>query len=394
MASTGEVVAIIPARGASKGIPGKNIRILAGQPLIAHTIRHARESSLVDRVYVSTDDPEIAAVARSCGAEVIDRPEDLSTDTASSESALTHALEFLGANDIEPELVVFLQATSPIRRPDEIDRAIRALRDQDGDSLFSACRLEGFLWRNDSAGLRSFSYDHTARPRRQDAPEDLVENGSIYVFKPWVMLEHGNRLGGKIIAHRMSVSDSFQIDEPEDLALAESLLRSTPRKPAPSFENVRLLVLDFDGVMTDNRVLVDQEGREGVYCSRGDGFGIALLRETSVEVFVLSAEENPVVSARCKKLGIEVVQGCKRKLDKLKALLEDRGLSSSQVAYVGNDLNDLECMEWVGVPIAVANAEPALHEKGFWITTRVGGDGAVREVCDLIAASNREGRGR
>ena len=147
---------------------------------------------------------------------------------------------------------------------------------------------------------------------------------------------------------------------------------------------IRLLVLDFDGVMTDNRVLVDETGRESVCCSRGDGMGVSRVRAAGVEVMVISLEANPVVSARCRKLNVECVQDCKDKLSALRAMAATRGLSVDSIAFVGNDVNDLECLQWVGLPIVVADAEPAVLPHARLVTTRLGGRGAVREVCDML----------
>ncbi len=390
----GDVVAIIPARGGSKGIPGKNLKPVAGKPMLVHSIEHARHAPSVSRVLVSTDDPSIASIARSHGAEVIDRPIAISGDTASSESALLHALDQLG---VDPELVVFLQATSPIRESDDVERAITTLRRRNADSLFSACPAHGFIWRNHNTGPAPLNYDPVHRPRRQDAPEDLVENGSIYVFKPWVLRQLGSRLGGQIAVHRMSTLCSFQVDEPEDLTLIELVMAqraqaSGTRDTAPTrdLSKVELLVLDFDGVMTDNRVLVDQDGGESVSCNRGDGLGIAMLKRADLPVMVLSTERNPVVSARCQKLGIECVQGQEDKLSALVGIAAQRNIAPSQIAYVGNDVNDLACMRWVGFPIAVADAVSEILSAARWVTTHVGGAGAVREVADAWLRARRD----
>jgi YrbI family 3-deoxy-D-manno-octulosonate 8-phosphate phosphatase len=144
----------------------------------------------------------------------------------------------------------------------------------------------------------------------------------------------------------------------------------------------RLLVLDFDGVLTDNRVLVDVEGREAAWCHRGDGMGIGLVREAGLEVVILSKEKVPIASARARKLGIECIQGCDDKLPRLRELAAARGLAPEQVAYVGNDINDLACLGWVGLPIAVADALPEVKTAARWVTNAPGGQGAVREVCD------------
>jgi len=220
------ILAVIPARGGSKGVPRKNVHLLAGRPLIAHTIEHAKRSSLVTRVVVSTEDQEIASVSRSLGAEVVRRPPELAGDTASSESALAHVLDELQRSEkYEPELVVFLQCTSPIRAADDVDRAVQHLRAEGADSLLSACRSHAFVWRRQGNDVKPVNYDPLQRLPRQQLPVEFIENGSLYVFKPWVLRKLGCRLGGKISLFEMDYWSSFQIDSPEDLQLCEWILQ-------------------------------------------------------------------------------------------------------------------------------------------------------------------------
>jgi CMP-N-acetylneuraminic acid synthetase len=257
-----EVLAIIPARGGSKGIPRKNLRPFGGMPLLGHTVLQSRAAVSINRTVVSTEDNEIASVARAFGAEVVKRPPELSGDRASTESALLHVLDFLEVTErYSPDLVVLLQCTSPLRQPGDIDAAVETLRSEGADSLFSAAPINGFVWRITGQGPRSVSYDFRQRPRRQDADQDVVENGSIYVFRPSVLRREGNRLGGKIAVYSMNPLDSFQLDDEADWRLLEALLplpcarlRGSPAPP------IALLVSDFDGVMTDNRVLVSENG--------------------------------------------------------------------------------------------------------------------------------------
>lgn len=150
---------------------------------------------------------------------------------------------------------------------------------------------------------------------------------------------------------------------------------------------IQLLVLDFDGVMTDNRVLVDEGGHEAVWVHRGDGWGIARLREAGLPVVVISTETNPVVAARCRKLQIDSIQGCDDKLAALQQLASERNIDRGSIAYVGNDVNDLDCLKWVGFPIAVADAESEVLAVTKRITSKAGGWGAVREVADWILAA-------
>jgi CMP-N,N'-diacetyllegionaminic acid synthase len=220
------VLALVPARGGSKGIPGKNVRPLAGKPLLAHTLEQALGARTPMRVVVSTDDDEIAEVAFSCGAEVVRRPDALAGDTASSESALLHALDALEAADgYIPELVVFLQCTSPLRRPGDIDGAVEALRAAGADSLLSVVASHRFLWRIGPEGAaESVNYDWRRRPRRQDRAAEYAENGSIYVFRPAVLRQGGNRLGGRIALYEMDEWSAVDIDSPADFELAGWLM--------------------------------------------------------------------------------------------------------------------------------------------------------------------------
>ncbi len=219
-----EVIAIVPARGGSKGVPGKNIRLLANKPLITHSITVAKESKLVDRVYVSTDDNEIATVASEYGAEVIDRPSTLATDTASSESALLHTLETLEQEGILPKIVVFLQCTSPIRAKTDIDEAIVQLQKEQADSLLSVSPSHRFLWQEKNGNPESINYNYQQRQRRQEMLPQYMENGSIYIFKPWVLKKLGNRLGGKITLFKMSDNAALEIDSLLDFTIVEQIM--------------------------------------------------------------------------------------------------------------------------------------------------------------------------
>ena len=230
------IVAIIPARGGSKGVPGKNIKALANRPLIAHSIVDAKEAKLVDKVYVSTDDCQIAKISESYGAEIINRPELLANDTASSESALIDAVEQIEFTGIEIDLVVFLQCTSPIRTSQDIDNAINKVTTESADSLLSVSPSHRFLWQEVNNKAQSINYDYRHRSRRQDMQPQYVENGSIYIFKPWVLKKLNNRLGGKISLFKMSEAASWEIDSLLDFEIAESLLKKTGNSKCLSTE--------------------------------------------------------------------------------------------------------------------------------------------------------------
>jgi N-acylneuraminate cytidylyltransferase len=391
-------LAIIPARGGSKGIPGKNVRPFLGRPLLVHSIDHARHAKGVTRTVVSTDDPAIARLAREAGAEVVDRPADLATDQASSESALEHAIGVMQARGERFERVVFLQATSPLRRDDEVDLALATFDRERADSLVSVCASHDFLWSLAAGGSSGgrvgvpTNYDPLRRPRRQDMAPQFRENGSLYVFGVEGFLRHRCRLFGRIALHEMPASLGLQIDSIEDWTMLEAI--GSSRRSGlggPALANVRLVVFDFDGVMTDNRVLVLQDGTEGASCDRSDGLGVGMLRAAGMPMLVLSKEQNPVVGARCRKLGLECHQGIDDKLTRLRELVASRGLTMADVAYVGNDVNDLACMREVGLPVAVADAYPPVLAAARMVTARPGGKGAVREVCDALIEAMRSG---
>ena len=212
-------------------MPGKNLLLLAGKPLLVHSVEHAKQSSVIQRVIVSTEDPQIASVASSSGAEVVWRPVDLASDSASSEAALSHVLKYLEKTERWiPDLVVFLQCTSPVRVQEDIDRAVQKCIDEGADSLFSACRSDKFIWRREKNGLQPLNYDYRSRPCEQEFPDEYRENGSIYVLKPWVLRELNNRLGGKIAVYKMDYWSSFQIDSREDVELCEWILRRLKRE--------------------------------------------------------------------------------------------------------------------------------------------------------------------
>ncbi len=342
---------------------------------------------LVDRTVVSTDDPGIQAVSQEAGAEVVARPPELSTDQATSESALLHVLDHLRAKErYDPDLVVFLQCTSPVRASDDIDRAIGCLLDQKADSLFSATESKWLLWRESGGKIESFNYDYRTRRREQDMEAEWRENGSIYVFRPSILRENGNRLGGRIAVFEMGYWSSFQVDSEEDLALCDWILRRHERhRQLGTFPDpIGAVVFDFDGVFTDNRVLVSEDGTESVHCNRSDGLGLDELRRSGIPLLVLSTERNPVVAARCRKLQLECRQDLPDKFESLKQIAAERRISLSSIVYVGNDLNDQACLAAVGCSIVVADAHPLLLGTASIVLSRRGGDGAVREVCDLI----------
>ena len=380
-----EVVAVIPARGGSKGVPGKNLAQVGGVPLVARAIRACLAANRLSAVVVSTDDQAIAAVARQAGAVVVTRPLDLAGDTASSEEAVVHALEVLyGGAANQVDVVVLVQCTSPFTTSEEIDQVVQAVLDG-ADTAFTAARFHGFLWRPETDGAVAVNHHHKRRARRQERPVELLETGAAYAMRGDGFWAKRRRFFGEIRAVPTAPERVLEIDEPGDLERARALapLLDT-RAGRPGRGDLDAVVLDFDGTQTDDRVWLAADGGEQVAVHRGDGMGVAAMRRAGLEVLILSTEAHPVVSARAAKLGVECLQGVDRKGEALVAWCAEKELDPQRVLYLGNDVNDLPCFAEVGWPVAVASAHPPVRAAARAVTTVPGGHGAVREIASWI----------
>jgi YrbI family 3-deoxy-D-manno-octulosonate 8-phosphate phosphatase len=383
-----DVVTIIPARGGSKGIPRKNVTPLCGKPLIAWTIEAARNAKCTQRIFVSTDDQEIASLSKQFEAGVIPRPAELSCDTASSESALLHALEYLNENEnYRPELLIFLQCTSPLTLPEDIDATVQALIAEQADSAMTVTPFHSFIWQQDETGnMVGVNHDKSTRPRRQDRKSQYRETGAVYVMRTNGFKQFKHRFFGKTVIHVVSEDRAFEIDEPTDLCVVETFLRDRIRlcKTKSMPKKISAVVFDFDGVFTDNRVFTTQDGTEFVACNRSDGWAIAQLNRVGLPLLVLSTESNPVVQARCRKLGLECICGATDKRLLLDNWLAARGIPWREIIYVGNDVNDLSCMRAAGCSVAVQDAYPEVKFAADVVLETFGGYGAVREIANLV----------
>ncbi len=390
MINSSNIVAIIPARGGSKCIPKKNIVDFCGKPLIVWSIEHALASRYVNDVYVTTDDKEIAEVSRKYGAKIIRRPDIFATDTSSSEDALLHAISEI-EKDKKVDVVIFLQATSPLREMADIDGAVRKLQDDGADSLFSSSKLEDFfIWEQRPEGLSSLNYDFKKRARRQDVKPQYVENGSIYVFKTEILRKYNNRLGGNITTYEMEFWKTWEIDSIDDKELCEWYMERYLLKKTQLLrrEEIDLIVYDFDGVLTDNRVLVRQDGMESVLVNRADGLGINMIKNLEIPQLILSTETNPVVEVRAKKVGLPILHNSQDKLKTLRTYCHKHGHNMTRVLYVGNDINDLGVMKVVGYPLCPSDAYDEIKKISKFVLSVPGGAGVVRELTKYIEVKN------
>jgi YrbI family 3-deoxy-D-manno-octulosonate 8-phosphate phosphatase len=398
-----EILALIPARGGSKGIPRKNIRLFAGQPLIAYSIAAGLQAKGVTRVIVTTDDEEIAEVARGCGAETpFLRPTELAQDGTLDLPVFQHALNWLAQHeDYHPQAVVHLRPTTPIRPPDLVDRSVSLLlAHPEADSVrgITPAHQNPFkMWLMDEEDkpihplMTIPGIDEPYNSPRQVLPKAYTHTGLIDTIRPATILEINSMSGRIILPVLFDPAYDADLDTLEDWKHAEQYLLHNrlkmvwPGKPPRGMpETVRLLILDFDGVLTDNRVWVDQDGREVVAADRSDSLGVNHLRQVGVETVVISMETNPVVAARCRKMNISWIQGENDKATALKKLLRERNVDASQAVFLGNDINDLPCFPLVGWAVAVSDAIPEVARQADFVLTRSGGHAAVRELCDML----------
>lgn len=374
-------------------MPRKNLRPVAGLPLVVRAIEAARGARYISRVVVSTDDVEIMECAHRAGAEVVQRPAALSDDHASSESAVLHALaELEQASGYRPELVMMIQCTTPMTQAADLDGAIEALLTQGADSCFTAVPFFHFVWRTGEDGTaEGVNHSGAKRARRQDLPPQMLENGAAYVMRSALFQQTKERFCGRTVVHLVPADRGLEIDSPQDLALAEALLRGQRNEARWEAlpETVAALILDFDGVLTDNAVYVDQQGFETVRCDRADGMGIEHLRKAGIAVTILSKERNVVVQRRAEKLQVECQHAIDDKATAAQRWAVQRGIELSNCVYVGNDVNDLAVMAVVGCAVCPADAHPTVHAAAHIVLEQHGGHGAVRAVCDAILARRR-----
>ncbi|MEU2513832.1 cytidylyltransferase domain-containing protein [Streptomyces syringium] len=514
------VLAVIPARGGSKGVPAKNLAAVGGVPLVARAVRACRAARLVTDVVVSTDDAAIAATARGAGAVVVQRPATIAGDTATSEAAVLHAMDAYEAmHGTRVGTVLLVQCTSPFLTGEDIDGVAAAVLEQGADSALTVAPFHGFVWREGdgfaapvasqaeassgaeppsappraavpgparsdrvhgagavpaaeaaalptpaagpatnpptarhlvpgtvpggatggfaapeavavseqsapgagqadnrpgqaaavrapagtgavsgrsvppaqsggpAAGGHGVNHDKSHRPRRQDRPQDLLETGAAYAMRADGFRRAKHRFFGRTELVRTDAARVLEIDDPHDLARARALapLLDVPGAGAlPTRDDVDAVVLDFDGTQTDDRVLIDSDGRELVAVHRGDGLGVAALRRAGLALLILSTEVNPVVAARGRKLRVPVLHGIDRKDLALKQWCEEHAVAPERVLYVGNDVNDLPCLDLVGWPVAVADAHDVVRGAARAVTSAPGGHGAVREIASWL----------
>jgi len=383
MKKLGKIIAFIPVRGGSKSIPLKNIKEINGRPLIYWVLDAVCNCYMIDKVVVSTDNEQIRNVVKNYSSDKImicERSADVSTDTASTESVM---LEF--AEKFDFEHIVLIQATSPLLEELDILKGINIIRENGKDSVLSVVNQKRFIWKKDNDSYKSQNYDFLNRPLRQEFEGYFVENGAFYITSRERLLLSRNRLSGKIGVVQMSEDTYFEIDEPTDWTIVENLLNKKRKNASFNFNSIKCLITDCDGVLTDGGMYYSENGDELKKFNTKDGMGISLLQNFGIITGIITGENSKLVERRSEKLKLDFIyKGVSNKLEVVNDICEKYKITYSDILYIGDDLNDLEVMKKVGFCCSVANASMEILAVADYISCKNGGDGAVREICELI----------
>jgi len=380
-------IGIIPLRKDSKGIPGKNKKKIVGRPLFSWVLTEAIFSDL-DAVYIFTDDSTIIEYVEreyhwTTKVKALLRNEENANDTASTESVL---IEFSEKVNHDYAVLCLLQATSPLILAEDINKGLEKITKESFDSAVSVVNTHRFIWNANGVPL---NYDVFNRPRRQDFEGLLVENGAVYCTTKEAFLQSNNRMSGAIGLIQMSEETLMEIDSVSDWNIIENLLMER-QKRMKVCQKIQYLVLDVDGVFTDGGIYYNEDGEFAKKFDMRDGMGLEILRENNVEVVVLTSENSKVVAQRMKKLKIEnAFLGIKDKYSFLKQFLTLKNSSFDAVAYVGDDVNDLANICSCGWSFAPANAMNIVKAHADIVLTNSSGNGAIREVCEVIMKYNK-----
>ena len=376
-------IAFIPVRGGSKSIPLKNIKDFCGKPLVYWTVSALQKAAEVDKIVVATDSRQIKQTVIDFGfskVEVYDRKPENAIDTASTESVM---LEYINIASLPDDTVFMLvQATSPLTQTKDFSAGLKMYFSGEYDSILTCVRNYRFYWNDDGTPK---NYDYKKRPRRQDFHGKKKKNGAFYISTVKNIKESGNRLSGKIGIYEMPEYTSAEIDEPDDWAILENLMQRHILNKQLEIPEIKMFLTDCDGCLTDGGMYYSEKGDELKKFNTKDGMGFKLLREAGIMTGVITGENKELNKARAKKLKIDVLeQDVNDKLALIKTLCRQYNITLENVAFVGDDINDLEAIKAVGFGCCVANGMPEVKAVAKYVTQTPGGSGAIREIAEKI----------
>ncbi|CAG5929404.1 unnamed protein product [Menidia menidia] len=388
------LTALILARGGSKGIPLKNIKMLAGAPLIGWVLRAAIDSNMFDSVWVSTDHDEIEKVAKSWGAKVHRRSPEVSRDTSTS---LETIQEFVRLNP-DVDVICNIQATSPCLHPFHLKKALEMITLQGYSSVFSVVRRHQFRWKEFKEGsgevTQPENLDPKKRPRRQDWRGELCENGSFYVTTKDLIMNEGCLQGGKIGYYEMQPEYSVDIDVDIDWPVAEQRVLRYGYFGQVTPEVVRLMFCKVSGCLTEGRIFLSASQEEMVSITTRDIAGLRKLKKENVEVLLLTSSNYPVPKPLADKLsqrtGCQVIQVGEEPLKDLQPIVEQKKLDWKDVAFMGNDTEDTSCLNLAGLSAVPGDAPADAIKASKYTCHQAGGMGAVWEFSEHILLQKKK----
>ncbi len=375
-----KTIGFIPILCESKLI---NTTPINGKPLIYWGILALAKSPAIDEIVIATDCKEIADIALSFNfpnLKIYNRLPQNAQDTSSTEDVM---LEYIQQAKVDPKsTVVLLQATSPLVSANDISKGIEIMQSGKYKSVMSVVRIKRFFWHENGTPL---NYDYKNRPRPQNFKGQLMENGAIYINTAENIVKDKNRLSQPIGFVEMPEYTATEINEPADCIIIEKLMQKhCKEKPQPT--DIKLFLSDVDGVLTDAGMYYSEHGDELKKFSTYDGMGFKILQEKGIKTGIITSEQVTLNKRRAEKLKLDLqFHGAKNKLEIVSKLTKEMGISLSQVAYIGDDVNDLDLLKNVGVAGCPANARPEIKAIPNIIhLTKKGGEGAVREFVELI----------
>lgn len=386
----GHVIGFIPVRAGSKSIPGKNIRMFCGKPLIYWTVQALSQSGKFDKIVVATDGAEIKNTVLGFNfpkVEVYDRKPENASDTASTESVMLEYIDECNLQD--KDVFVLVQATSPLLSDSDVTAGLELFH-KTSNCVVSGTRTKRFFWNPDGQPL---NYDFLHRPRRQDFPGTFMENGAFYVSRVESIRKTRCRISGSISICEMPEYTAIELDEPEDWVASEVLMKEhQSHRLNPNASKIKLFISDVDGVLTDGGMYYSESGDELKKFNTRDGMAFEILRAHGIPTALITSETTKLAERRALKMRIDhYIPGAKNigKLKAAQSICEKLGITLQEVAYVGDDINCKELLSSVGFPACPSDS--VIEVKlipGIHILNAKGGAGAVREFVEHLFSKN------
>ena len=365
------LLGFIPVRIGSKGIPKKNIRNFCGKPLVCWTIEALLESDL-DKVVVASDSEEINDLIKHYPIEIFNRSEDNATDKSTTEDVMFEYINNSGT--YRADKFILAQATNPFITKTDVNNVIDAVNK--GYSALTVVPVERFLW---SEQGHSINYDPKERPRRQNESLNRTENGALYANSVSNIINSRCRIEDKPYLVEMPEYSLHEIDTEDDWDICEMLFK----KHMMTRKKIKMFITDVDGVLTDGGMYYGVSGDALKKFNAKDGMGFGLLKEADIATAIITGEEHKSVSTRANKIRVGwTARGVKDKLAKAIELSGYYDVSLSEVAYIGDDINDIDLLKNVGYSACPSDAIDEVKDIVGYVCKRKGGEGCVREFID------------